>query len=249
MKNALPILLSLLVLEAHAELPVKRSMIEMKSLWENSPFTTRVEEEVIEKNELEDWSLAGVSSNPQGGYTVTIVNKKDRGDRKRIHSSGSYQKAEVEGFKILEVSQEGLNYKETKVKLSVSGKDGWVGYDEKILAVKPANPIANARPGQIQPRTLNQNTQQNRNTSRPGVNFNNNSRPQNSGQVNQAGNYQNNSRALNQAVNTPTTNVQQGNNIQNNTTQTQSQQQATEQRGAPLPSSRRPRIRRVAPTQ
>lgn len=259
MKHFLPLLLSLLVLEAHAQLPVKRSMIEMKPLWENSPFTTKPEVEAVDqKNELEDWSLAGVSSNPQGGYTVTIVNKKDRGDRRRIHSSGNYQEEEVKGFKIMEVSQEGLNYKETKVKLSVSGQEGWVGYDEKILAVKPANPIANNRPGVPQPRTFTQNTQQNSNIQSPGVQPNNGAirtnytpnntlTPQaNAQETPQRATFQNGAGIPNQTATGGATLGAQ-NNV--NGTQNQSQQQATEPRGAPLPSSRRPRIRRVAPTQ
>ena len=130
-----------LVVTAQAEPPTKRNMAELKRLWESSPFTTPPEAESL-KNELEDWSLAGVSTNPQGGYTVTIVHKKDRGDRRRIHSTGKYSETDVEGFNILEVSQSGLNYKLTRVKLSVDGQEGWVSYDEKLLAIKPATPPA-----------------------------------------------------------------------------------------------------------
>jgi len=68
MLRFLPLLLITLSFEALGELPKKRSMVELKQLWTNSPFTTKPE--VIKadvKNELEDWTLAGVSANPLGG--------------------------------------------------------------------------------------------------------------------------------------------------------------------------------------
>jgi len=133
-----------------AELPNKRNPMELRSLWENSPFTVKPAIESA-KNELEDWTLAGVSSNSSGGYMITIVNKKDRSDRRRIHSSGQNSEGNVDGYNILEVAQGGLDYKKTKVKLSIDGQEGWVTYDEKLLAIKPAPPISSRPPAQPRP--------------------------------------------------------------------------------------------------
>ncbi len=119
------------------DLPRKRNHMELRNLWNNSPFTTKPEMESL-KNELEDWFLAGVSASPNGGYMVTIVNKKDRTDRRRIHSSGLNSEQKVNGYKILKVSQGGYNYRDTKVKLALGSQEGWVTYDEKLLAIKPS---------------------------------------------------------------------------------------------------------------
>lgn len=144
------------------DLPRKRNHMELRNLWNNSPFTTKPERETL-KNELEDWFLAGVSASPSGGYMVTIVNKKDRTDRRRIHSSGQNSEQKVNGYKILEVSQGGYNYRDTKVKLALGNQQGWVTYDEKLLAIKPSATIKNAqntRPS-MSPRMIQSSNQRN----------------------------------------------------------------------------------------
>lgn len=158
------IILIVLTFSVFAELPKKRNHFEFKALWENSPFTTKpIQELEKESNALEDWVLAGVSVNPRGGHTVTIINKKDRSDRKRIHSTEQHTQSSAKGFKILEVDQKGLDYKETRVKLSSGQNTGWVTYDENLIKVKPAvtpsvkpNP-ANATKANSRIPELNQN--------------------------------------------------------------------------------------------
>ena len=39
------------------------------------------------------------------------------------------------GFQLITVEQDSANYKKTRVKLSYQGKEGYVGYDEKYLAL------------------------------------------------------------------------------------------------------------------
>ncbi len=135
MKPVICLLLSFICI-AHSDLPAKRNMRELKVLWDKSPFTTKPVVEEDTKDQLEDWSLAGVSSNPNGGYSVTIFNKKDRENRIRLNSDGKYAENNASDFRILEVVQKGFDYKETTVKLAVGKQKGWVGYDESLIAIK-----------------------------------------------------------------------------------------------------------------
>jgi len=146
MKVALFIILSLLPLLGNP--PRKRSMNELSSLWINSPFTTKPAA-ALAQNSLNEWTLAGISGNPNTGYTVTLLNKKDRNNRKRIHTSGLNNEKSTSGFKVLEVNQaSGSNYKTSKVKVSIGSDIGWVEYDQAILSapkVKAPPTLTNRR--------------------------------------------------------------------------------------------------------
>ena len=74
------------------------------------------------------------SIRPSGnGYSVTLINKKDRKDRIRFipgFSSGD--------FKLLEVKQDPNSAKQSKVLVSRGGQKGWITYDEKLIKVRVA---------------------------------------------------------------------------------------------------------------
>ncbi len=148
-------ILSLTLLSfASAQAPKKVNMMELKSLWDRSPFTTKPVA-AQERNALEDWALAGVTASPDGGYTISIINKKDRNDRKRIHSSGTYAESGTASFKVIQVTQpDPFDYKQTRVKLSMGSKVGWVEYEDKLLQIKPtaapaARPATNRSPAAL----------------------------------------------------------------------------------------------------
>jgi len=61
---------------------------------------------------------------------VTILSANDRNKRLRLYSSGNYPEKDAEGFQVLEVLQEGLDYKQTRVKLLIGSQEVWLGYDE-----------------------------------------------------------------------------------------------------------------------
>jgi len=182
MKVALFLILSLLPLLGNP--PRKRSMNELSSLWINSPFTTKPAA-ALAQNSLNEWSLAGISGNPKTGYTVTLLNKKDRNDRKRIHTSGLNNEKGTSGFKVLEVSQaSGSNYKTSKVKVSIGSDIGWVEYDQAVLSapkVKAPPALSNRRTTTARPTTTNTRTSSSssqlpgRTPSTPSTNGSNNS--------------------------------------------------------------------------
>ena len=98
------------------EVPRKKRLNDLRTLWENSPFTIKPIKTSEEKDQLKDWALAGVSKHPMGGYTVTIVNKKDRNDRRRIQpQNAGYADSNAGDFRVLEVNSGGFDYKKTKV--------------------------------------------------------------------------------------------------------------------------------------
>lgn len=58
----------------------------------------------------------------------------------------------AEGFKVLEVRQGALNYKDTKVQLSMGSQSGWVSYEDPLPAERKKLDFAAAlrvRKGQI----------------------------------------------------------------------------------------------------
>ncbi|NNC89838.1 MAG: hypothetical protein HKN82_15380, partial [Akkermansiaceae bacterium] len=131
-------------LPAHAAAPKKRPSTIYQRLWSDSPFTVKPpppEAEEAGPGPLEDFTLASVSK-LQEGWFVVLMNKKKREERIRIvpgETSG-------DGFKVLEVKQEPASYKDTKVQLAYKGDTGWVGYEDKFLALKTAAPARQATP-------------------------------------------------------------------------------------------------------
>lgn len=134
-------------------LPRKTTPHELRALWVDSPFTTKPPPEAVEKK-MGQWSLAGIMNHSDGNYTVTIINKKDRSDRRRINTDGSNMLEKEREISIVEVEQaEGFDYRKSRVKISENGEDGWVEYDQSLLAVKKS--IPNVRPqNNLPPRNI-----------------------------------------------------------------------------------------------
>jgi hypothetical protein len=133
------------------DVPRKQPVGRYATLWTNSPICEPPPPpppvEVI--SELDDFTLAGVSP-VNGGYSVILINKKERD--KRVHLLPGM--ANSEGFTVKSVRQDPVSSKNTTVEVATAnGKAGWVGYEEKYLALKPgaaaANPAAKpaATPG------------------------------------------------------------------------------------------------------
>ena len=118
--------------------PKKQPIGRYVSLWTNSPFTVKPEIVKAEEapNALEDYVLTGVSKLPEG-YFVVLMNKKKRDERIRI-APNDHNSA---GFKVVKVTQDPYDYKQTEVEIAVGGgKTGVVTYDEKYLALKTPTP-------------------------------------------------------------------------------------------------------------
>lgn len=133
------LVLSALVISATTALarpPKKPRYSDYSKLVTNSPFTIKqvTIRGPVQVSPLErDWMLGGIS--PSGdGYSVTLINKKNRKDRVRFipgFSSGA--------FKLLEVKQSSKSYKDSRVLVSKDGQKGWIGYDEKLIKVRASS--------------------------------------------------------------------------------------------------------------
>ena len=113
--------------------PRQPNLGQFTRLWTNSPFTIKptVEAPVIASPLERDWTLASISPS-ENGYSVTLMNKKNRKDRIRFipgYSSGD--------FKLHEVKPDLNSPKFSKVLISKSGgTKAWIGYDEKLIKVR-----------------------------------------------------------------------------------------------------------------
>ncbi len=129
---------------AHADQPKKAPIMKYSSLWTNSPFTSRPPppEAGPAINPLEDYALAGVSP-ISGGYRVTLLNKKNPGERITVNSDEEKSK---HGFRIIEVIRKPGNPLGTVVHLSSGAVSGNVAFDEKLLTLAAAPVAAKANP-------------------------------------------------------------------------------------------------------
>ena len=123
-----------------AKPPQKPNIRQFADLIARSPFTIKPAPDRPDPvTPLErDWMLGSIR--PSGnGWSVTLINKKNRKDRIRIipgFSSGEFQ--------LLEVKQDPRSYKNSKVKVRKGSLTAWIGYDEKLVKVKP--PVAAKSP-------------------------------------------------------------------------------------------------------
>jgi len=128
-----------------AGLPVKPPVTKYRHLSESSPFKIKpvVESGPRVANPLDDWALGGVSE-VEGGYMVTLVNKKNQGEtqiikpRGTVHSSKDEMKWISPGapgsFKVDKVEFGEKSWKDTIVMVSAGDEKGTMKFDDKQLA-------------------------------------------------------------------------------------------------------------------
>ena len=138
---------------AFAAPPVKAPPTKYSHLHTQSPFTVPPVVEKVEKIDttFDDWALGGVSE-IEGGYMVTLINKKNQGETQVIKPRGTVvsKKDEMEwlnpgapgSFKVERVTYGKTSWKETTVLVSSGGKTGTMKFDDKQLT-----PAASAGPG------------------------------------------------------------------------------------------------------
>ncbi len=129
---------------AAADLPKKMPVVHYNGLWNNSPFTSKPPpaEAGPEVNPLDDYALIGVSPIGSGGHRVTLINKKTPEERIFVDSNNDKSK-----FKILSIARKAGDPMATTVKMSAGGKVGTVSYDDKLMTLAAAKPVA-PQPGQ-----------------------------------------------------------------------------------------------------
>jgi hypothetical protein len=131
---------------ADAGVPEKRPLTYYARLWNDSPFTSKPPPPIFtpQANPLEGLVLLGVSP-IQGGYRVTITEKKNPGNRIYVSSDEPNAK---HGFRILGVDREPGDPMGTKVRLSSGRNVGTVSFDSKALAIaQPKLPKQDPRMG------------------------------------------------------------------------------------------------------
>jgi len=141
-----PLIVSLcLTGTASAKPPQKPSYSQFMPLIKYSPFTIKptrpgsTQESPLEK----DWTLASISPSVNG-YSVTLMNKKNRKDRIRFlpgFSAGEFQ--------LLDVKQDSRSSKNSKVRIRKGSQTAWITYDEKLIkarsSVASKKPVSNSK--------------------------------------------------------------------------------------------------------
>ncbi|MEJ6572200.1 MAG: hypothetical protein QNL01_08505 [Akkermansiaceae bacterium] len=118
-----------------AKPPKKPNVGQFTKLISYSPFTIKPTPPPRGENisPLErDWMLGSIR--PSGnGWSVTLINKKDRKDRIRLipgFSAGDFQ--------LLEVKQDSHSQENSKVRVRKGSQTAWISYDEKLIKVRPS---------------------------------------------------------------------------------------------------------------
>ena len=122
--------------EALADPPKKPQFMQYKRLWENSPFTIKpVIAPKVTASPLErDWMLGSIR--PSGeGYSVTLINKKDRKDRVRFLPGVS-----AGDFQLIDVKQDTKDPKNSRVKIKKGSQEAWIAYDTQLIKVRTSKP-------------------------------------------------------------------------------------------------------------
>lgn len=127
--------------------PVQPQQHQFTRLVTNSPFTIKpTPAAVAAASPLErEWSLGSISPNGNG-YSVTLINKKNRKDRVRFIPGFS-----ADGFKLLEVKQDTRSSKQSKVLVSKGSQKAWIGYDDKVVAVKTSGAAKSSKKSVTKP--------------------------------------------------------------------------------------------------
>lgn len=118
----------------HAVPPRKPAASQFNILVAKSPFTIRATSEGTRSlSPLEkEWGLGSIRPNTGGtGWSVTLINKKDRKKRLRFVPGFS-----PEGYELLEVKQDTKSPKASEVKVSDGSQTAWISYDENLIKLR-----------------------------------------------------------------------------------------------------------------
>lgn len=127
------------------EVPKKAPLTRYQSLWNESPFTTKPPPPgpVETVNPFEDLALRGIAPLSNGGYLITLVNRKNPEETTSIDTERSSD------YKVVKVERNPEKRLGTVVHLTKGTVSGTVEYDEKISsAPKTAKPPKANQPNQ-----------------------------------------------------------------------------------------------------
>ncbi len=141
---------------SHAEIPEKKPAQYYSKLWTNSPFTTKPPEIInpIIGDPFKDYHLTGIAP-VEGGYRITIANKKDK--KKTVIEPGSTSK-----FKVISVKRNPEVSLGTVVTLDDGRVQGEVRFEPTLVvlntpttATKPVNQLPPGTPNVVNPEQPN----------------------------------------------------------------------------------------------
>jgi hypothetical protein len=140
---------------SHAEIPEKKPALYYSKLWTESPFTTKPPE--IKNNLIgdpfKDYHLTGIAP-VEGGYRITIANKKDK--KKTVIEPGSTSK-----FKVISVKRNPEISLGTVVTLDDGRVQGEVRFEPTLVVLntpttaKPVNQVPPSTPTAVNPEQPN----------------------------------------------------------------------------------------------
>ncbi|MBK1832224.1 hypothetical protein JIN77_15910 [Verrucomicrobiaceae bacterium R5-34] len=122
------------VTSVSADPPKKPSLMRYSKLWTNSPFTIKptIEATKTESPLERDWMLGSIRPG-SNGYSVTLINKKDRKNRVRLIPG--FKNAD---WKIEKVEQDVANNENSRVQIRKGSQTAWITYDQNLIKVRPA---------------------------------------------------------------------------------------------------------------
>lgn len=153
-----------------AEAPRKDPLTKYRQLWEKSLVTLPPDPPIVdpvpEESELDDYVLAGWTQTSQG-YLVSLINTKDPKLRKTIAPG----MPNSEGYQVLEVKRDPMNYKASEVLVKVGSNQKWIGYEDKYLTLQqprqaPKKPTNQKQPITQKPPIPTSNQKKNTSTER-----------------------------------------------------------------------------------
>lgn len=132
-----------------AQVPEKKPHDYYKELWLNSPFTSKpIVSNKVNSNPLDDYHLTGIAP-IEGGYRITIANKKDKNAKKIIIEPGNDS-----GFEVVSVNRNPEISLGTTVTLKKGSMEGVVRFEPNLVVLNaPASTTkpANNPPGVVDP--------------------------------------------------------------------------------------------------
>lgn len=121
--------------EIEATPPQKPVPAQYNGLVTRSPFTIRpvISSQLATSSLERDWMLGSIRPD-ESGWRVTLINKKDRNERVRLIPG-----FHAGGFQLLEVKQDPGASENSKVRVRKGSQTAWIGYDEKLVKLRPAS--------------------------------------------------------------------------------------------------------------
>lgn len=119
---------ALATLASGIEVPKKSPLTRYAPLWNESPFTTKPIEEgpVAGPGPFADMALRGIAPLADGGYLITVADKKKPDDTDIINTSRSSE------YQVVKIERDPTNRLGTVVHLKKGSETGTITYDEKV---------------------------------------------------------------------------------------------------------------------